>query len=145
MLDDDFKAIEEFLKVDGNTELQHFQQFDKIVSDLVATKLKESKNIKETFTNFNELVYHSYSEYNKYNNDILKDFAITITVVKQLLVILQTVNNNVVFDEEGKKIYITLIKTLVNILKDESQSHLNFFTTFSEYLDGINHMLSLED
>ena len=143
MLDDDFKKIEDFLKAGGNSELQTFQAFEDLVNDFVKNKFKD--DIKEGFITLHQLIYHSYGEFDKNNSNVIKDFAITIIIIKNLLATLKTVQDDTILSEEDKKVYITVMKVLVNSIKQESESHLNFFKIFSEYVNDIASLFSVED
>ncbi len=151
MLDDDFKKIEdflknagnseeEFLKLGDNTEIQTFQDFEKIVHNFITDKLKD--NTKENFTRLNEVLYHSNLEFNHNITDVIKDFSITIVLLKQLLTIIQSTQDDIILNEEDKKMYISLMKILISILKDDVKSNSKFFEIFSEYLDGIDNLFS---
>jgi len=142
MLDDEFKKIEDFLKVGGNLELQTLQKFEEIVDDFITNKFKV--NSKESFSTLNLLIFHSYSEFEKSNESITKDFAITILVIKKLILILQNTNDESILNEEDKKTYMRLIKMLMGSFKKEIESHLNFFKTFAEYIDDVTNLLSTE-
>jgi hypothetical protein len=143
MLDDDFNKIEAFLKAGGNTELQTFQRFEGIIDTFIANKFTD--NIKEGFLTLNELIYQSYGEFDKNNSDIIKDFAITIIIIKKLLFTLKNAEEDTILSEEERNTYMTLMQMLVGAIKKEAESHFNFFKIFSEYLDGINNLFDVAD
>jgi len=143
MLDDDFKEIENFLKNGGNSELNTFQGFEKVIDDLIKNKL--TNNIKENFTTLNVLVYHAYNAFDKNNSEVLKDFSTTIIVIKHLLAILKDTQDNDILNEKDKKEYIILMKILIDSMKQECESHLNFFNIFSEYLNDTNNLFNIDD
>ena len=143
MLDDDFKKIEDFLKAGGNSELQIFQDFENAVDGFVATQYAD--NIKEGFGALNQLIFHSYSKFETNNEDIVKDFAITIIIIKKLLTKIQEVETDTILKEEDKKMYVHLMVLLLESLKKEAESHFNFFKAFMEYIDETKSEFSSSD
>jgi hypothetical protein len=141
MLNDDFKTIEDFLKAEGNLELLTLQKFEVVVNDLIDGLVQN--NAKESFSTLNLLVFHSYSEFEKSSDSIVKDFTITILVIKKLIVTLQTKDS--ILSEEDKTLYMELIKQLMESFKKELNSHLGFFKEFIKYIDGINVLLDVKE
>ncbi len=142
MLDDDFKEIEDFLKVKGNIQLQTFQKFEAMVDDLIEEKVQG--NIAEAIYSLIGVVYNSYEQYDKYSDDVVKDFAISIILIKKITLLLKEQNDDI-FVENGKKTYFALIKVLVEALKRDLNKHLNFFLCFSEYINGMISMFNTEN
>ncbi len=143
MLDDDFKKIEDFLKLGGNSELQMFQEFEKLVDGLFVDIVK--KNEAEGFSILSSLVHESYSEYDKNSQNVVKDFAISIIILKRLILILKDDQDTNSIKTADKSMYITLMKTLMKELKKEVNIHLNFFKGFSEYVDNMDVLVNTED
>ena len=140
MFENDFKDIENFLKSGGNSELHVFESFETIVNNFIKERFDE--NIKSGFLTFNQLLYQSYEKFDKHNSNVIKDFAISIIIIKNLLEKLQNSEENDILSEEDKKIYIDLIKILSTTIKKEAEAHLSFFSVFSEYIDGINNLFN---
>ena len=143
MLDDDFKKIEDFLKLGGNSELQMFQEFEKLVDGLFVDIVK--KDVAEGFSILSSLVHESYSEYDKNSQNVVKDFAISIIILKRLILILKDDQDTNSIKTADKSMYITLMKTLMKELKKEVNIHLNFFKGFSEYVDNMDVLVNTED
>jgi len=141
MLDDDFAEIEGFLKAEGNSELQTVQKFDKILNDFM---IKKFKDVKESFATLNTVIYQSYSGFEKNAEEVIKDFGLTVIVIKKLISMLQDENNHLLNDED-KQAYLILMKSIVDSLKDETKSYLNFFTIFSEYIDDTDKLIGIKD
>jgi hypothetical protein len=139
MFDDDFKAIEEFLAVGGNQELQTFQKFEKIVDELIKNKFTD--NIKDGFMTLNQLIFHSYTQFEANSSDVIKDFAITIIVIRKLLEMLKTVPDGTILPDGDKKTYIKLMTMVVEAMKKETEAQLNFFNAFAQYANEITSTL----
>lgn len=149
MLDDDFKQIEDFLKTGGNLELQTLIQFEEVVDTLVKTIMNQKtlnfeNGMQETFITLHGVIYESYIEYEKHKDDIMKDFAITILVTKKIVKMLGEIQENNVLNDEEEKRYLTLMKVVIDSLKKEITTHLNFFNIFSEYIDEMATTLAIK-
>jgi len=142
MLDDEFKKIEDFLKVDGNSELQLFSEFEKLTNNLIDTIYKNDADT--GFIEVHKVIYESYIEFNKNSDNVYKDFAIIIILLKKLLEMLKNPEFNNPLNDEDKRIYLKLANVLVEGLKEEIKVGLSFYGIFSEYMDGILNIMPTE-
>ena len=143
MLEGEFKKIEDFLKVGGNTEFQMFEEFKKTINDFADEKIKE--DILENFKKLHVLVYETNKDYSQISNNITGYLATTLILSKKLLEICKNIELNLTFNEEDKKLYFSLMKTLMSALKKEVKSKLNFFEIFSNYIDEVINIIPNED
>ena len=139
MSEDGFNNIEDFLKFEGNAELQLFSTFEQMTSDLIDQRFKNKS--KKGFIELHQLILECFQEYEKTKSSVMKDFSITIIVSKKVLEMLNNPEISSLFTEEQKQMYLDLLKVLMVSLKKEVENTLNYFEVCGEYIDGVINIL----
>ena len=154
MLDDDFKKIEDFLKEKSNDpldsknnhQLETFQKFETLTNDYINTLFDKniSNSIDEDFQEklsvLTITLQRSYDAYSKNQPEVIKDFAISIILIKKTLMLFNNYYSNDATLNFAENIYKELLSKLVASIKEEVTVIKNFFDAFAEYIEDIDKL-----
>lgn len=154
MLDDDFKKIEDFLKEKSNDpldsktnhQLETFQKFETLTNDYIDTifnkniSISDDEDFQEKLSVLTITLQRSYDAYSKNQPEVIKDFAISIILIKKTLMLFNNYYSNDATLNFAENIYKELLSKLVASIKEEVTVIKNFFDAFAEYIEDIDKL-----
>lgn len=146
MLDDEFEKIQSFLESQNKPEVQFLQKFDSEITEYINESYDfSSDKAKDSFSLLYSDIQEAYLDFLKQQEGTIKNFSISLILIKNILEKLNKAQNNFSLTEEQKIIHKTLIKLLIASLKEECDTNINHFTAFSEYIDNYINPLNIQD
>ena len=146
MNDDDFERIQKFLESQDNLEMQFLQKFDQIVSKHINEMYDFSGDeAKENFLQLHVALSQTYNAFSKNEDETIKNFCMVLVLIKNTLEKLKEVKTLSNMLDEDRVLYIDLMRTLIEAIKEQCNEHIKHFNSFIEYIDNFIVPINIEN